>query len=216
MYKANILNLVARNLTYIDLAIFSQVSKITNSVCSRDELWENECIRLFAGNLDVFAVQNFPTSAKIPGKSSANWKELTRCIEMAKKAWLKLEGDVFTMEDLKLLQETMLTNLLDPSILPPVLRRENYYPTVVQDLIANELFPSDGLCLPSLPTPDEDLLLKLDDVAQYLFEQFAEQKEINHLTLARWMCRDSRKVPSYSGSSLNMSDCLAMSSSSSL
>ena len=65
--------------------------------------------------------------------------------------------------------------------------------------------------------PDEDVLLKLDDVAQVLFEQFSDQKEINQLSLARWMAHDSsgKSLKGCEGS-LDMSNCLTMSSSTSL
>ena len=114
----------------------------------------------------MFGLQNFPQSISLPNNSNHPWKGLMRSMVIAKNDWCALKGDVFTPEDLKILQSTLLTNLLDPSIPAPILRREpKSYPTVVQDILANELFPSDALQFPQLPGEDEELLLKLDDSA---------------------------------------------------
>ena len=146
MNRPNLLNLVAKNLTYIDLAIFSQVSKTANSVCSKDELWQTECMRIYVGNLEMYGLQTYTTSQLLPVKSNYQWKEMLRDMVMAQKEWQTLAGDVFTVDDLKILEESLLTNLLNPAIPAPILRREpKSYPTVMQDMIANELFPSQGI-----------------------------------------------------------------------
>jgi hypothetical protein len=60
----------------------------------------------------------------------------------AKKLWRILEGDTFSAEDVEILSSVLLENLRDPMIPPPILRREpKSYPTPVQDMIANEMFP---------------------------------------------------------------------------
>ena len=51
---------------------------------------------------------------------------------IAQRGWQILEGDVFTVDDLKILEENLLTNLLNPMIPAPILRREpKSYPTVM-------------------------------------------------------------------------------------
>jgi len=132
MNRPNLLNLVARNLTYIDLAIFSQVSKTANSVCSKEELWQKECMRIFVRNLEMYGLQTFSTSESPLVKSSYLWKDMLRDMVCAQRDWQTLEGDVFTVDDLKILEESLLTNLLEPAIPAPILRREpRSYPTVI-------------------------------------------------------------------------------------
>lgn len=96
MNKESLNILVARNLTFTDLAAFAQVSRATRAACSKEELWQNECIRVFVGDMELFAPINCSGIVQLTTGKYTGWRSLMRGMVMAKQAWNILEGDIFS------------------------------------------------------------------------------------------------------------------------
>ena len=74
MNKESLNILVARNLTYIDLAAFAQVSRATRAACSKEELWKNECVRVFVADMELFAPIHCSGIVQLTAEKYTGWR----------------------------------------------------------------------------------------------------------------------------------------------
>lgn len=192
MLSKNLLSYVSNFLVWRDLLHLSGVDQRCREISQNEGLWQRECMREFLDSLTLFGFEFTGKTANCLTKdSNKKWKH--RFVKMMKvqKKWTELRaGNVWSTQDILWLRSRFFDVLRSPNLPDVALRRENdYFPTVFQDIIANEVGNASTEQIGyKTEDPEAQILQLIDEHSFDLLNEFNDKFDKNCLTLAKFMC----------------------------